>query len=63
MGSSESCIRIISVRPGQRTGESTYVTEDGRSWTSESVFDSPQLTNSGGQVRGYVRDNYICNHR
>ena len=63
MGDGESCVRIVEVKSGQRTGETIYVTEDGRRWTSEVPGDISQLTGGGGQVLGYVRGDRMCNHR
>lgn len=63
MGGGESCQRIVESRPGQQTGETVYVTEDGTRWTSETPSGPIYLTGTGNQVIGYVHGNRICQHR
>ena len=43
---SEACVRIVSTKPGERTGETIYITEDGRWWTSHD----PRVAHADGRT-------------
>lgn len=62
MGGRESCKRIVSTKPGHRTGETVYVTEDGRRWTSEVSRPINGLTGGTGVAYGYVHGDRMCDH-
>ena len=56
----EYCSRIVRTRPGQMTGETVYVTEDGHQWTSDSFTSwAPSMTTNGPSL-GYINGDSIC---
>jgi len=62
MAGDEGCKRIVATRPGQRTGETVYLTEDGRRWTTSDIPMVSHGTGGTGVATGYVRDGRICEH-
>ena len=62
MSSSECCVRIVRTKAGQRTGETIYVTEDGRTWTNEIPLPNHQRTGIGHQTFGFVHGDHMCSH-
>jgi hypothetical protein len=61
MGGSSSCQRIVRTYAGPRTGETCYITEDGRRWTSEIWPHPTGGTQIGsGYATGYVHGNMMC---
>lgn len=63
MAGDEECQRVVLTKPGSLTGETLYLTEDGRWWTNET-----RPTPSGGTAtcspeRRYLRGDRLCPHR
>ena len=56
----EDCPRIIRTRPGAQTGETVYVTEDGRTWTTHFLPTNTQATGVTGVTTGYVNGDRMC---
>jgi hypothetical protein len=63
VGGTGECSRVVRTKPGQRTGETLYYTEDGRVWTDEVPLGCSQFTGGTGQVIGYQHGDRICTHR
>jgi hypothetical protein len=48
--------RVVSVRPGVCTGESEYVTDDGRSWKTYAFGGGVPNCDAGGRTGQTIRD-------
>lgn len=63
MGGTDGCKRIVQTKPGARTGETLYRTEDGRWWTDEIGPMTSSGTGGTGVTIEYVHGDRMCPHR
>lgn len=60
MAPGKGCLDIVRTYPGSRTGDTIYVTEDGRHWVSEPYRVSTSATT--GEERARLRNGRVCPH-